>query len=325
MKKDQRQKRPHNDLAQILENGIEQIKPHSATIMRTIMFVLIVVAIFWGWQWLSAGNKADFFHDVMQLTNSSRRDLDDDYLENLVKTYLTKYPSGANHAHINLLFGNIYFNRAGMAREDGNRDQAVANYEKALGFFQTAHTFGLRQQDLAETAVWGLAQTNEALASLKEGDYFNDAIGYYNLLLEKWPSGIFSEVRQQQHTFLKRPGTMLFTEKYRLADARKFAPDFQIPGMNAPMDNIDTTMFPGDFNLELLSPLLRDNETQIEYDPGFTFIDSEETVPTPNENSETETTPESPDTTQPDDTTEDRVEIPLHRYFDVPGPQMIRY
>ena len=304
MKNEQRKKNTQNELAQMIEGGIGRIKPHSAMIMRAIMIILIAVLLFLVWQKFAAGNRTDFHNDIKQLTNSyNLSTMSDEQLETLVTTYTTKYPSGANNAHISLLLGNICYNIGSTARTQGDREKAVAHYEKSLEYYQTADSASLKQRDLAESAVWGLAQSNEVLASLKEGKYSEEAVGAYARLLEKWPSGIYADLAKQRSDFLKRPGVAAFMTKYRESDAKEFAPNFQIPGSTEPSGDIDTTIIPGGFETGGLLGSPENNESEIEHDPGLTLTKPEE--PTTDEPATvSEPAPETTETPQPADTNE---------------------
>ena len=327
MKNEQRHKRSQNDLARI----IGKIQPHSATIMRSIMIVLIAVLFLAIWRSFSKGNKADFYNDVKVLANYGTIDLNADQLDELVKTYTTKYLSGQNHAHVSLLIGNIYLNNGSLARDEGNREKAVQLYEEALKYLKTADTAALKRQDLTESAVWGLAQTCETLASLKEGPYAEEAIGYYDRLLEKWPDGTYAELAKQQRDFLKRSSTSVFIAKYRETDPMIFSPNFQTPGVNEPDGDVDTTIIPGTFDSSGLLDLLPENATDIEFDPGLTVSEPEEQegdTPQAAETIDATETTQEPATESAPETTEDIeneiAAIPLHRYYDMHHPEFIR-
>lgn len=295
MKNERRQKKTQNDLAQILENGILRIKPHSATIMRSVMIILIFVLLFFVGQRLVTGNKTDFYNDVKQLTAFNMLTSDAEQFENVVKEYTTKYPSGVNHAHVSLLIGNLYFNKATDSLNNAKRNDAVAGYEKALEFYTAADNFHLKQQDLAENAVWGIAQANEALASLKEGDFQAVAIAQYERLCETWPDGVYKELAAEQLQLLQRPGMNSFMREYRNSNPSLFAPDMQTTDNTSP-GGLDTTITPGNVDFGSMFSIPENNESEIEFEPGLTVLDSEKPTTEPQEPSQPDETPEDAET-----------------------------
>jgi tetratricopeptide (TPR) repeat protein len=278
MKNERRQKLAKNDLVNILENTINSAKEHSAIITRLVLVLVIAILLLLLWRMFAAKNKQDFYNDLKQLTTFNMSGLDGEQFDNTIKSYVTKYPSGSNNATVSLLIGDIYLNRATVALAEGKRDEAITHYETALGYYTIADRFQFKQQDSAESAVWGLAQTNVALAALKEGDYMDAAKSAYERLCKTWPDGVRYELASEQLNWLNRLVMANFPEKYRQSDPVLFAPDLHIPDMTEPIGDFDTTITPGDFQIDLQSLLDRlatEGETQ-EFDAGLTLSESEE-------------------------------------------------
>ena len=279
MKNERRQHLSQNSLARLLENNVNQIKDHSTTIMRLVLVILIAVLIFMIWRNFDTKNKRDFHNDVKQLATYDFSALDAEQFDIEIQKYVTKYPSGLNNATVSLWIGDIYINQAADALAKGERDKAVADYETALQYYTTADKFQLKQQDLAESAVWGLAQTNAALAALKEGDYFDAAKDAYQRLCETWPDGTYHELAAPQLDWLNRPVMANFPTQYRQADPVLFAPNMQTPETTEPLDGIDTTFTPGDIDFQSLidnyRPVDSDSETP-DFDPDLTLPEDQE-------------------------------------------------
>jgi len=267
MKNERRQKQ--NELAAFIENGITQLKPQASNILRGVMLVLIIVLLFMIWRTFSSKNTLDFYNDVRHLSSFNLLTIDAEQFDSVITEYTTKYPSGANHAHVSLLIGSLYFHKAGEFRENGKRDEAIVTFEKALEYYTTADKFNLRQQDLAEKAVWGIAQTNDVLASLKEGDYLATAIAQYERLCKTWPDGECIELATEQLQLLKRPSTNAFVVSYRNANPMLFAPDLQTPDITAPGGGIDSTITPGGFDSGMILETPLGDSTEIEFNPGL--------------------------------------------------------
>jgi tetratricopeptide (TPR) repeat protein len=268
MKNEHRHKLSQNSLARILENRINDIKGHSATISRLVLVLLIAVLILMIWRNFDAGNKRGFYTDIKQLAAFDMTAFDAEQFDSVIKDYVKRYPSGANNANVSLLIGNIYFNYAADSLAKGERDKAVADYETALQYYTTADKFGFKQQDLAEGAVWGLAQTNEVLATLKEGDFFDVAKDSYQKLCTTWPDGKYYELATRQLDWLNRPVAGTFPTQYRQSDPALFAPNMQTPEITSPVGEIDTTITPGDFDTQSLLDLGKDSEMP-DFDPGL--------------------------------------------------------
>lgn len=251
MKNEQRQQRAKNDLANMLENGINQLKDHSALIMRTILIILIAVLIFLVWRNLESRNKRGFYNDVKQLAAYDFTALDAEQFDTYINDYVKKYPSGANHATVSVLIGDIYFNQATTTLAKGERDKAIGEFETALKYYTTADKFQFKhqQQDLAESAVWGLAQTHAALATLKEGDDFAASKDSFERLCKTWPDGTYNELATEQLEWLNRPVMGTFAAKYRQVDPVLFAPNMETPETTTPIGDLDTSMAPGDIDI----------------------------------------------------------------------------
>ena len=283
MKNEQRHKLGQNTLASMLENGVNNIKDHSTTIMRLVLVILIAVLIFLIWRNFDTRNKRDFSNDIKQLAAYDFSALDAEQFDSVINDYVKKYPSGANNATASILIGDIYFNQAADVLAKGERDKAIAAYETALQYYTTADKFQFKrnQQDLAESAVWGLAQTNAALAALKEGDYFAASKDSFEKLCKTWPDGIYYELAAPQLEWLNRSVMATFPEKYRQTDPMLFAPNIQTPETTSPVGDIDTTMTPGDIDMQMQSFLEnlgqagKDGE-QPAFDPGLTLPEEQE-------------------------------------------------
>ena len=277
MKNERRQKQVKNSLATFIENSITQIKPQATNILHGVVIALICVLLFTIWRQFSSKNTLDFYNDVRHLSSFNLLTVDTEQFDSTITEYTTKYPSGANHAHVSLLIGNLYFLKSGEPLGSGKRDEAIATFEKALEFYTTADKFNLKQQDLAENAAWGVAQTNEALASLKEGDYLATAIAQYERLCKTWPNGVYTELAAEQLQLLKRPDTGTFLVAYRNSNPTLFAPDLQTPDITAPDGGIDSTITPGGFDPGLILETPSGDGTEVEVEPGLTT----EPVPAP--------------------------------------------
>lgn len=276
MKNERRQQLAQNSLASILENAVNNLKDHSATIVRLLLVFLIAVLIFMIWRNFDARNKRDFYNDIKQLTEYDFAVLDTEQFNNVINDYVKKYPSGGNNATVSILIGDIYFNQAADALAKGDRDASITAYETALQYYTIADKFQFKknQQDLAESAVWGLAQTNIALAALKEGGFFAAAKDSFDRLCKTWPDGTYYELAAGQLEWLDRPVMETFLTKYRQADPVLFAPNLQTPETTSPLGGLDTTITPGDFDIQSFLDNLRqespDGELPV-YDPGFTL------------------------------------------------------
>lgn len=276
MKNEQRQQRAKNDLAAILENGIDNLKDHSATIMRVVLVVLIAILIFLIWRNFDARNKRDFYNDVKQLAAYDFTAIDAEQFNTVINDYVKKYPSGANHATVSILIGDIYFNQASDTLAKGERDKAIPQYETALQYYTTAVNFQFKQnqQDLAESAVWGLAQTNAALASLKDGDYVTAAKDSFDRLVKTWPEGTYHELATERLEWLNRPVMGTFLAQYRQAAPELFAPNMQTPDTISPTGDMDTTITPGEIDIQAFLDNLNaeapDGEQPV-FDPGLTL------------------------------------------------------
>ena len=297
MKNERRHKLSQNDLAQIIENYVNTIKDHSVTIMRAIMFVLIAVLLFLIWRYFASGNMAVFHNDLKQLVAYNVSALSAEDFDKIILEYTTKYPSGENNARVSLVIGDIYINRASVALAEGNREQAIANYEAALKYYSTADKFPFKkqEQEFAERAVWGFAQTNEALAALKEGEYLAAAKDAYERLCKTWPNSEHRENAAWQLAWLNRPVVGTFPAQYRQADPILFAPRMQTPETTSPA-GLDTTILPGgDVDLDSIlknlsarvsSPEASSGDAPV-YDPGLPPVPpveiQEETPTTPTE------------------------------------------
>ena len=294
MKNERRHKLAQNSLAGFLEKTINSAQDHSATIMRLVLVLVIAVLLLLLWQTFASKNKKGFYNDVKQLAAFNMLELDEGQFDNTVKSYVTKYPTGVNNATVSLLIGDIYFNRASATLAEGKRDQAIAHYETALGYYTTADKFQFKQPDSAESAVWGLAQTNEALAALKEGDFLTAAKTYYERLCKTWTEGARFELATEQLISLNRPNIDTFLVKYRQSDPVLFAPNMQTPDVTEPTGNIDTTITPGDFQGDfqsLLDRLGTEGETP-KFDPGL-LLQEPETQEKPQEEPATSESEES--------------------------------
>ena len=297
MKNERRHKLSQNSLANFLEKSVNTAKENSATITRLVPVLLVSVLLLLLWRTFATTNKHGFSNDMKQLIAFNMSKLDEEQFENTIKTYVTKYPSGVNNATVSLLIGDIYLNRATIFRDAGKRDQAIACYEMALDYYSTADKFQFKQQDAAESAVWGLAQTNAALAALKESDdYLNAAKSSFERLCINWPDGKHYELATEQLNYLTRPSTVTFLSKYRQADPALFAPDLKIPDLTAPTGDLDTTITPGDFQVppSFLSP---ESDIQ-EFDPGLPITEAigSETQETPQHSDEPQNTVSEPAT-----------------------------
>ena len=309
MKNERRHKLAQNSLAGFLEKTINSAQEHSATMTRLVLVLVIAVLLLLLWQTFASKNKRGFYNDMKQLAAFNTLELDEGQFDNTVKSYITKYPSGVNNATVSLLIGDIYFNRASATLAEGKRDQAIAHYETALEYYTTANKFQFKQQESAESAVWGLAQTNAALAALKEGgDYLVAAKSSYERLCKTWPDGVRYELATEQGNWLNRLVMAEFPEKYRQSDPALFAPNLNAPDLTQPTGDLDTTITPGDLqgNLQsLLDRLGTESETQ-EYDPVLILpepVNQEEPVSqeTPQESEESlNPSSEADDTSQHD-------------------------
>jgi len=126
--------------------------------------------------------------------------------------------------------------------------------------------------DLAENAVWGLAQTHEVLATLKEGDFYDAARDLYQRLCTTWPDGAFYELAVQQLDWLNRPVAETFPVQYRQADPALFAPKMQPQEITSPEGEIDTTITPGDFDTPLLlDHFSQGSEVTLDWPPGKSY------------------------------------------------------
>jgi len=267
MKNERRHKLAQNSLARFIEKTINSAKEQSATIMLFVMVLLLAVGLFLAWQFFASKNKQGFYNDMKQLAAFNMAELDKKQIDDHIKSYITKYPSGVNNATVSLLIGDVYFTRASATLAEGKREKAIDHFETALGYYTTADMFPFKQQDSAERAVWGLAQSNAALAVLKEGDYMNAAKVSYERLCKTWPDGVRYELATERLNWLTRPIMVDFPAKYRQSDPVLFAPDLKIPEMTEPSDNIDTTIIPGDFQPPL-DGMSTEGEMQ-EFDPAL--------------------------------------------------------
>jgi len=285
MKNERRHKLAQNSLANFLEKTINSAQDHSATITRLVVVLLIAMFLLLAWQIFASKNKQGFYNDIKQLTAMSMSELDEEQFENTIKSSIVKYPSGVNNATVSLILGDIYFNRAYATLASGKRDQAIAHYEAALEYYTTADKFQFKQQESAESAVWGLAQTQDALATLKEGDFLDTAKSSYERLCKTWPDSVHYELATEQLNWLNRSVTAAFPSQYRQSDPVLFAPDLKIPDITEPFGNIDTTIAPGDFSLpfDILNP---ENDVQ-GFDAGLPNIEEFDAQQT--EKSETQT------------------------------------
>ena len=292
MKNERRQQLAQNSLAKFLEETVASAKKNSAAIFCFILVILIGVLLFLIWKNFSMKNKQSFTNDIKQLVAYNISSLDEEELSRIVTEYSLKYPSGVNNVTINIIVGDIYFNRGFDHLSLGKREKAINDFEKALEYYTIAEKFQFKPQDSSESAIWGLAQTNEALAALKEGDYFDTAKDYYEISCKTWPEGIRFELAAQQLAWLSRPLAATFREKYRDSDPALFAPDMQTPDLTTPIEELDMSILPGDFQ-SLLERQGEEVETH-EYDPGFVpleesqqatqeqKLDVQETTPVPN-------------------------------------------
>ena len=284
MKNERRHRLAQNSLAKFLEKAIHSAQGHSATITRLVLVFAIALLLLLLWRTFASKNKQGFYNDMKQLATFHMSELDEEQFDTTVQSYITKYPSGVNNATVSLLIGDIYFNRAFATLAEGNRDQAIARYETALEFYTIADKFQFKQQDSAESAVWGLAQTNAALAMLKGDNYLDAAKSSYERLCKTWPEGVHFELATEQLNWLNRRVMASFPEKYRQSDPDLFAPNLQVPDLTQPIGDLDTTITPGDFlgdfsgdlqSIDLQSLLDRlgtEVETE-EFDPGLTLPD----------------------------------------------------
>jgi hypothetical protein len=180
--------------------------------------------------------------------------------------------------------GDILYIRASDFLVQGKREPAIRDFEKALEYYTVADNFQFKQQDSAESAVWGLAQTNEALAALKEGEYLGAAKDSYQRLCETWPEGIHFGLATQQLNWLNRPIAVTFLEKYRTSDPGIFVPNMQIPDMTSPDGDLATTIVPNE-SPSFVTPDTDDvtpdteGETEKEFDAGLTMPEEQDLEP----------------------------------------------
>ncbi|MCL2347396.1 MAG: hypothetical protein FWC50_03960 [Planctomycetaceae bacterium] len=269
MKSDRRrQKMAKNSLEQWLERLIKVIKPYGQVINLSILGLLLIVILWWGWGWLARKNVSDFMADVNAIAGNA-----DALTPETMAAYLAKHPKGENNAYLNMLFGEIQLVRA-SAELETNRSDAIDLSKKALENFQAANAWNVKTLGTGDRIVWGLAMTHEMLAALQSGDDREQAVTLYEHLGREWPKSAYVNMAANDKFHLNRPVTKLFLTEYEKSDIGRKAPETAVPAL------------PANFDPNLPAPGTEPSQTI--FDPGL----SPETV-TP------ETTPKAEPTATP--------------------------
>lgn len=219
MKKERRQQLSHNDLAKWLETKIEAIKVNSSLIFSILIGLLLILVVYYAWQWFNKSNKAGFSQDVAATVLFGTDDPEQ------LAPMLVKYPKGNEHANFQLLSADTLIMQAERALMTDRKD-AQSKLEKALESLQIAQT-NAKDPLLLDRIQWSTARTFEILSAVREGNDLDEAKKLYETLAGKEDS-VYQELAKDQLEAINRPWTSAF-----LTASRNYQPPAPInPGFD---------------------------------------------------------------------------------------------
>lgn len=229
MKRERRHELHRNELADWLNDVVKRVKPYSRMILVVVAVAGLGIAAY---TWLtrqSAAQAADAWRSwhVAWITG---RPAD---LEQIVR----RYP-GTDVAHwAAVLAGNFYLS-SGCEALFQNKSTAAKELGKAV------ENFRMVQQQcqvpmLVEQASYGLARAYEGLAGTRQaqGEALDSAIEAYQLVVNRWPNGAYTEEAAHRLEALDGQQTRAFYDKFATFDPKPASADVPgAPGSGLPDD-----------------------------------------------------------------------------------------
>jgi tetratricopeptide (TPR) repeat protein len=196
MKSKRRHELHTNLLADWLGEMIERIKPYQNAILGTTILVLVAIIAIVVWRSHSVSQAGEAWADVPLVAGSPEA----------YEQVEQRHPQTAAAEWATVLAADQYL-RIGASDLFMDKDQAkealnhaIENYEKA---FKES-----RSPLLQERAAFGMARTQECLGRL------DDAAKNYELVIKRWPKGMFHSAAEDRLQDLQRPSTKRFYDDF---------------------------------------------------------------------------------------------------------------
>jgi tetratricopeptide (TPR) repeat protein len=226
MKSEERHKLQQNELADILAQWLETIKPYKNAIYAGVIVVLVAVLLY-AWRRHESANTLMAANDAFAQAMASENP--DALLQVFEDHSDSKIASAAAiaSADIRLRMGTqLLLQNKAVAKQ--HLQHAIDLYRKALD----KKPMGL----LLEQTYYGLGRAEESLGNLKE------ASGYYGKVIDENPEGAYAGLAQQRRQDLRRPSIREFYD--RLAEYEPKSSILDQPNSSTPGSGLDLKDLP---------------------------------------------------------------------------------
>lgn len=197
MKTERRHELARNELADLIGDKIEALKPYSTALTATALAVVVAVFAFVLWSRKSEARRAKGWQEYFTASQSVKEG-DDDLLK-----VIDDYPhtSAALWARVSIADRQL---AKGIDQLFNDRSLARQSLDDAVEGFRTALDEASDDQILSERATFGLAEAYEAKNDLSQ------AREQYQAVIDRWPGGAFAGMAGDRLSDLERRGTKDF-------------------------------------------------------------------------------------------------------------------
>jgi tetratricopeptide (TPR) repeat protein len=224
MKTERRHALARNELADLIGEKIEALKPYSTAITATALAVVVAIFAFVLWSRKSESRRAKAWEEYFAASQSA--DNSDAKLLEVIDDYPRS--SAALWARISLADKQL---AKGVDQLFNDRTLARQSLDEAVEEFRTALDEAADDPLLAERAMFGLAEAYEAKNDLSQ------AREQYRALLDQWPQGAFAGIANDRLADLERRGTKEFYDWFAKHSPQPKAPKGPgVPGQRPPFD-----------------------------------------------------------------------------------------
>lgn len=197
----------------------EWIRPNSQIIGWLAVTVLVLVAGFLSYGRVVQWNKAAAWRQYYQAVSSENQVV---ALEAISEVSTGEIGDQARLTLAQVLCSN------GCDGLSSDSAKAIETLEKAIGFFGKVRDEST-SEEFKRQALWGIAQSKEAMASVREAGDLDEAIQTYKAIEEKWPNDYWGKRAAKEIEYLSRADTKRFFElSVKAAKDKPKADDFKV-------------------------------------------------------------------------------------------------
>jgi len=222
MKSEERHELQTNDLAKVANQATAVYDRYQNQILWGVVVLLLIMA---GWIYFTRSAQVareSSWSSVQAATNPN------EYLDVAIQ-----HPKSAA-ASVAKLQAGIAWLEAGVKAAFRDREQANTQLKDARKAFEEVLASGPEAATVREAAMYGLAQTLEAIS----GAETEAAVSAYQGLLKEYPDSLYKEIAEDRIRDLKKMGTQEFLAWYQKQNPKPpeqpKPQDGQGPGANVP-------------------------------------------------------------------------------------------